>query len=653
MNGRKIVTTGEWLADSPDRARTKDVAFIQVGRDFTGNLQLFSYKDTPPSGRQVHLGVVGYPGDKYLKDDEHDTNEAGAQMYEDFQYTDYDIADSKRNMIEYKVSTFGGQSGAPIIRRGNSIVAIGTHCYGGGGTEANSGNSIGGKYGNAYSNYIGLFSRDVKTENGRATIVPITESGSINGQSPFNITSINGGGFSSGGFKDSPSFQQLPGSKSVASSGDTEGILDILKTIGRGASVALPIAGSILGGPIGGGIATVAGSLLGYVSKAESALDNGTASAEGFAVERIAPGAAERAVLAQAALQTVVSLEHNAVSEGLIRDIHDNFNRTLPRLDNLVTCFKPVLTQHAVNIAVQGMNRTAGLSQNAAESGAYRNRVDLRVDHPHESAFEGEGGALLECLLTPTLPIAGEESWISDLGGLISSGLRTVAPIAGNLAKEYAPGIINGLVGKITGGSESTEIQSGLLSDEATRFVFKRALLADASLAAMQRLDKKQLSQLRLREDIAHEHAENVPEGAWGDFFKGAVQTIAPIALDAGKKAVASVAPKIINGVLNKVGLGGRSEALNAPYTVNGGGNGPNNTLRTRRSVLDMFNTANVGTATMVSNFEAPAPPLESSSLQATLKARHAEWQPLAERRRSLDDNDDLPVEYPASPPAI
>jgi hypothetical protein len=307
------------------------------------------------------------------------------------------------------------------------------------------------------------------------------------------------------------------------------------------------------------------------------------------------------------------------------------------------------------------MNRTAGLSQTTAESSAFGDRVDIRGDNLPESAFSGDGGALLEALLTPTLPVAGEEGGISSLGSIISAGARWAVPIAGNLAKEYAPGIINGLVGKLTGGSESTEIPpSGLLSDEATRFLFKRALLADASLTALQRLDKKDLNQLRLREDISQEHAQHVQEGPWGDFFKGAVQTIAPIALDAAKKAVASMAPRIINGVLNKVGLGGRSEtgALGTPSTVNGGRSSDlNGTLRPRRSVLDMFKNANAGSATKVSSplayFEAPASLLVSFSLQATLEARRAEWQPLSERRRSLDDNDDLPVEYPAPPAGI
>lgn len=81
---------------------------------------------------------MGYPGDKYLRNEDTGQNEMGAEMYEAFQDTDYDISKNQRNMIDYKISTYGGQSGAPIIRRGD-MFAIGTHCYGDGGFESNSG----------------------------------------------------------------------------------------------------------------------------------------------------------------------------------------------------------------------------------------------------------------------------------------------------------------------------------------------------------------------------------------------------------------------------------------------------------------------------------------------------------------------------------
>lgn len=106
----KVVTTAEWLEDAARRPRTRDLAFIQVDRPFTGNLQLFNFVDTPLASEDANLGVVGYPGDKSLRDEERDSEEYGAQMYEEFLPTTYDLGKNKRDMIEYQLSTFGGKA---------------------------------------------------------------------------------------------------------------------------------------------------------------------------------------------------------------------------------------------------------------------------------------------------------------------------------------------------------------------------------------------------------------------------------------------------------------------------------------------------------------------------------------------------------------
>lgn len=247
-SAKKVVTTAEWLADTPDRARTKDLAFIQVDRPFTGSLQLFSYINTPASAKASNIGIVGYPADKYLRDDETGDDEYGAQMYEEFQYTDYDIAESRRNMVEYKVSTFGGQAGAPIIRRHNDLVAIGTHCYGGGGYEANSGNAIGGKYGNVYENYISLFSHSIEAKNGRATIVDIQGSNRLNGHMPIGSTApIN---FNNTGFGGAGVVRPINGSlNSAPSVGDSEGVFDIIRAVGKAGSGHFPSPAQSSAGP--------------------------------------------------------------------------------------------------------------------------------------------------------------------------------------------------------------------------------------------------------------------------------------------------------------------------------------------------------------------------------------------------------------------
>jgi V8-like Glu-specific endopeptidase len=97
--GKHVVTTGEWT-NEPNRR--KDVAFIQVTRPFEGNLNLFSYVDTPESDTTT-LSIVGYPGDMSVG------GETGAQMYELSKKTKYDLNDNDLHMIKYKISTFGGE----------------------------------------------------------------------------------------------------------------------------------------------------------------------------------------------------------------------------------------------------------------------------------------------------------------------------------------------------------------------------------------------------------------------------------------------------------------------------------------------------------------------------------------------------------------
>jgi V8-like Glu-specific endopeptidase len=104
--GKRVVTTTEWIESNNNRHR--DISFIQVNAAFTGKLRIIDFVKTPESDQQI-IGVVGYPGDKYTKDETNDSEEIGAQMYEQFKLTDYDLKSNDRGMLEYKVSTFGGK----------------------------------------------------------------------------------------------------------------------------------------------------------------------------------------------------------------------------------------------------------------------------------------------------------------------------------------------------------------------------------------------------------------------------------------------------------------------------------------------------------------------------------------------------------------
>lgn len=98
--GLQIATTSGWL--SAQCNRESDVSFIRLESAFTGTLNLVNYAATPSTGKET-LGVVGYPADK--KDDK---NEAGAQMYEEWDATSYDLTTSWKHMLEYEISTYAG-----------------------------------------------------------------------------------------------------------------------------------------------------------------------------------------------------------------------------------------------------------------------------------------------------------------------------------------------------------------------------------------------------------------------------------------------------------------------------------------------------------------------------------------------------------------
>lgn len=107
--GKRVITTAGWL-QSEGRDRTSDVSFIQLDRPFKGKLNKISFEDTPTRGT-ANLGVVGYPGDK-VRDGEH-----GADMFEQFAIVNYDLEKSKRHMLEYKISTFGGMYCSIFLQR--------------------------------------------------------------------------------------------------------------------------------------------------------------------------------------------------------------------------------------------------------------------------------------------------------------------------------------------------------------------------------------------------------------------------------------------------------------------------------------------------------------------------------------------------------
>ncbi|KAL8974166.1 MAG: hypothetical protein Q9197_001587 [Variospora fuerteventurae] len=94
--------------------------------------KLFAKEDFGPGGKYRYFALIqvdspfenivpiaytGYPGD--LRDSK--TGEAGAHIYESYEPTAWSLAKNEWQMLEYKVDTYGGHSGSPVFRQGETI----------------------------------------------------------------------------------------------------------------------------------------------------------------------------------------------------------------------------------------------------------------------------------------------------------------------------------------------------------------------------------------------------------------------------------------------------------------------------------------------------------------------------------------------------
>ncbi|GAA89749.1 ATP synthase F1 [Aspergillus luchuensis IFO 4308] len=232
-HGVQIVTTEGWLQSGPT--------------------------ETPLISKDI-IGVVGYPGDMQMD------GEFGAQMYEEFKTVKWDRRKAANQMLEYRIDTYKGQSGSPVLVQNRPLTSIGAHVYGGAGN--NSASPIGGEYGNPYHEYISVLQRQYPIQTTKAG----TKYVRVGGNSMDR--------------------------KSDAEDGFWDDLKDVLKVGAPMVSGALQMVSPFLG-PIGEPIAALAGTAISMAAK--RSVESGLTDAHPgeFAQSRTA----EEAILSEAALQ--------------------------------------------------------------------------------------------------------------------------------------------------------------------------------------------------------------------------------------------------------------------------------------------------------------------------------------------------------------
>ncbi|KAJ5741062.1 hypothetical protein N7493_000934 [Penicillium malachiteum] len=418
------------------------------------------------------IGVVGYPGDMNLADKD-GLSEIGAQLYELFQEIKYNLADNALNMLQYHLSTFGGKPvWSSCSLQENPQVSIGAHCYGG--SDKNSASPIGGQYGDNYDAYISALNTAYQTNTSVTPIKGINfvqlktmSTTPVAPSLPVTKVSLN------------PSYHDALSPDLISE----EGFLDAFKSVvGVGARVgnfALPIASPLLG-PLGGPLSAVAGAAL-------SAVANATGAESAFvSISQASQGVTERAVLAEATLQSISRIQDLELTERLLKEMRVTYCKLAPHVTNLAPKLIPLLKDSALRIAVT--------QDYMRKSDKVKLGVRKDIKNDAESTYYGETikAPFLEGLLEATRPVSGEEGSFSGLGSFISKAVTKAAPFALKGAKMGLELLNNALAP--SGEESASQGSPGENSDlKAAVLLTQRAVMAEAALRAVMKLDKNDL----------------------------------------------------------------------------------------------------------------------------------------------------------------
>ncbi|KAE8325668.1 trypsin-like cysteine/serine peptidase domain-containing protein [Aspergillus sergii] len=468
-----VVTTESWVTKNGDRLH--DVAFIQVRKPFTGNLRPFEYIETPlRQTKRVWLQVVGYPGDKYV--DYEGRDDKGARMWWAQKETTWDLEYAPGHMLEYRIDTFGGQSGAPVLlAKENKLVAIGTHCYGGGEDLPNSGNPIGGTYGNNYDEFAKMF-----------------KGSSEHKPKPLGSMEIKYHDPSSPGGEDERG---------------EESFWDVFNKVVKVGSATLPIAGSFLG-PIGTLVGTAAGGLLGALARPES-FDDADKQEE----EELYEAAAQRALLAEATLQSIIRLGRSRESDQVFDSMKAIWkNNYVEDVGNLQSVLDPVLTDCVFRATIKDWYKAKG-HEPSSESVEF-SPLQSRPKNPFiNELFEADN----------------EEESFNWVGPLVKEAIIKAKPIVFQKLKDTIDKIIKRVAEE---SGEDVPQQDGN--------VLQRALLADYALQAIETLPADTLQKLKLLPSNAGEEESII------DSIKTHAQRFGPVVLKYGKQAIKKGIPLLL-----------------------------------------------------------------------------------------------------------
>ncbi|KAK3690501.1 hypothetical protein B0T22DRAFT_380496, partial [Podospora appendiculata] len=510
----KLITTSEWVKDGHI---SKDAAFVRLDSPFEGSVRPFLPQETLASETNTLLGVVGYPADKSL---DGSGDEPGAEMFELFQTVSYDLSTSNENMLEYGISAFRGQSGAPVLRRGGKVpehgrqIVLGTHCYHG--ETKNAASTIDGAHGIDYAFFIAALDAPTPAADGVTITAPgLTE---VVSEQPALVVTL-----------------------------DTSDFWDVLKDIGR---VVTPLTQtsitttSPLLGNYGAHLSAVAAIALNTITTNTPA----TPPPSRIALQ---PGTAERAVLAEAALQTILRMERSPTSQAVLEALRAKWAQTVltpAHAQALGPTFVPLLAQTGLRIAV-GENLPSNQREFSGPSAAI---VPVQVSEAGSQAAEeflaAVGGAEVKVLRSVNLNAQGDgdvqerdaaQEFFDELGGFIAAGLLVEREEPRAVVDAYFP----------AAGTEHEQLEDGETpaksffdkDSAAAALLLTRAVMAEYALQVVLETDG-----YALRESFVLGDAGGVELERFLDNLFKTVQKIGPAVLKAAPEVLETAVPLVL-----------------------------------------------------------------------------------------------------------
>ncbi|KAK7976389.1 hypothetical protein PG989_014852 [Apiospora arundinis] len=366
-------------------------------------------------------------------------------------------------------------------------------------------------------------------------------------QSSVAFQSRHGNGSATNGFNMSGSKIERPkgGRGSLPPSAmDEEGFFDFLK---KGIKVGGPILNNVLGtalpialGPLGGPISSLASIAISAAGKlAES---GGTESGGFMGPAPVPQGIAERAIMAEAAFQAMMKMDHQTLAEeGFFGDMWNIAKKMAPVVKQVAPKVLQVVGQPALQIALQSLGNVQKSGAEGLTFDAPRGRQQLqgRRASPthHRQQQQHHYGRNIpnsgpEAFLTrfEAAASAGEEGFFDDIFRVAKKAVSVAGPVLSTVAKHGLP-LLQGMLTEADFGDEQPhDMSSAVANMEGLQ---ERAILAEAALQAAMN---------------APQHV--LEEEGFFSFMADAVRTIAPIVAKAAPVVIKAVGP-VVNGLLS------------------------------------------------------------------------------------------------------